>query len=294
MKNIIYIAAILHIIVLTMTSCEDTITVDSGFEESQIVIDAWITDLPQDQTIIITETQDYFDSRVPTAVTNATVTVSTGSEVFDFNHTADGRYVWTYDGRLISEVGEASTLTIEIAGKTYTSTTIKHRVPAIDSISITFEEANGPFEEGIYGQAFARDFVGTGDAYWMRSYYNDTLLNKPSELNLIWDATFDPGSGLDGVNFITPIRLGIMPTDDDGATILYQPGDEIRVELWSISPLAFNFMSIAVEQATNGDNGIFALPLANTRGNIEVVGSDETVIGMFNVAAVSVAEETVE
>jgi hypothetical protein len=294
MKNITYLYAALGLIVLTMASCEDTIEVDSGFEESQIVIDAWITDLPQDQTIIITQTQDYFDSRVPTPVTDAIVRVENGGETFEFDHTTDGNYVWPYDGRLIAEVGDVSTLTIEANGKTYTSTAVKNRVPEIDSISITFEESNGPFEEGIYGQAFARDFAGTGDAYWMRSYYNDTLLNKPSELNLIWDATFDPGSGLDGVYFIPPIRLGIMPTDDDGGTILYQPGDEVRVELWSISPLAFNFMSIAVEQATNGDNGIFALPLANTRGNIEAVGSEETVIGMFNVAAVSVAEETVE
>ena len=41
MKNIIY-STVLACIVLGMIACEDPIDIDNGFEESQIVIDAWI------------------------------------------------------------------------------------------------------------------------------------------------------------------------------------------------------------------------------------------------------------
>lgn len=293
LKNFIYLLPALAIIAL-MSSCEDVIEVDSGFEEPQIVIDAWINNQPEEQVITLTRTQDYFDASLPAGISDALVSVSVEGAIYPFQHTEDGRYVLPGDLGPIGAVGDTFTLTVEADGQTYTSTTTMHRVPEIDSISITFEEANGPFEEGIYGQAYARDFVGVGDAYWMRAYKNDTLLNRPSEINLIWDATFDPGSGLDGVDFITPIRLGIMPSDDDGATITYQPGDEIYVELWSISPAAFRFMQLAIEQATNGDNGIFALPLANAQGNIVNAETQEPAIGVFNVAAVSTASKTVE
>lgn len=294
MKNI-NIFIILIIISLIATSCEDTIEVDSGFDTPQLVVDAWIDNLSRNQTITITRSQDYFDSSLFVGVTDAIVTVSNDQQIFSFNHMGDGNYVLTIsDGGRIGEVGDEFTLEIEADGKRYSSTTTMRRVPVIDSISVFFEEESGFSDEGLFAQAYARDFAGTGDAYWMRSWKNDTLANRPSEVNLIWDATFDPGSGLDGVAFITPIRGLIVPTDDDGSSIPYLPGDEIYVELMSISQQAFAFMSLAIEQATNGDNGIFALPLANARGNIIEIDSDNRALGMFNVGAVSIASKTVE
>ena len=57
---------------------------------------------------------------------------------------------------------------------------------------------------------------------------------------------------------------------------------------------AFKFMQIAVEQMTNGENGIFTLPVANTKSNVRRVSDDQLILGMFNMGAVSSLEVIVE
>ena len=120
----------------------------------------------------------------------------------------------------------------------------------------------------MFAELYARDLPGKGDTYWVKSYRNDTLLNRPQELNIIYDATFDAGTDIDGTTFIRPLRFGINAVDDDGLPRFLESGDKVRSEIHSISNQAFTFLQIVQEQTTNGDNGIFALPIANSRGNI--------------------------
>jgi len=58
------------------------------------------------------------------------------------------------------------------------------------------------------------------------------------------------------------------------------------VEIHSISNEGFQFLETARDQITNGDNGLFAIPQANTRTNVESNGG-LPVLGFFNVAGVS-------
>ena len=74
----------------------------------------------------------------------------------------------------------------------------------------------------------------------------------------------------------------------------WQPGDLIRVEIHSISLEAFTFLDIARDQMVNGDNTIFAIPLANTRGNVVNQMTGERALGIFNVANVSAQEREIE
>ena len=136
--------------------------------------------------------------------------------------------------------------------------------------------------------------MGQGDAYLIRTTINDTLLNRPGELNLVYDATFDVGSSTDGIVFIFPIRFSINRTDDDGAVVPLQSGDDIRVDLWSLSPEAFYFLSVARDQIQNGNNGIFQIPVANSPGNVLRLDDETPALGVFNISAVSSAARTVE
>ncbi len=286
MKKYTYILALAGI--LGFASCEDPITVDNGFEASQIVVDAWITNEEGQQIIDVKESQDYFDNRLPTGITNAEVTVTNAEETFNFVHVADGQYVWTppTGSEIIGDVGDEFTLKIEVDNKTLTSTTQLNRVPEIDSISIFFEDEPFGADEGFFAELYARDLPGKGDTYWVKSYRNDTLLNRPQELNIIYDATFDAGTDIDGTTFIRPLRFAINAVDDDGLPRNVDQGDKVKCEIYSISNEAFRFLQIVQEQTTNGDNSIFALPVANSRGNIRDENGD-LVLGVFNVAAVS-------
>ena len=106
------------------------------------------------------------------------------------------------------------------------------------------------------------------------------------------DGRFMATGGADGLVFITPVRELINQTDDSDLPFPYVPGDEIRVEIHSLSIPAFNFMEIARDQILNGNNGIFTLPLANARSNINK-SDGSTGLGFFNVAQVSSKSEMI-
>ena len=288
----------LLLLALCAWNCTDPIDLRTDFETPELVVDAWLTNLPEPQTVHLTLSQDYYANRLPTGVEDADVIVCNGqdgSRCFPFVHQDSGRYVWTPQaGETLGEVGDTFVLGIQRGEERFAARTTMNRVPAIDSISVQFEEARIGLDSGLYAQVYARDFTGLGDAYLIRSTINDTLLNRPSELNLAFDATFDAGSGTDGIVYIFPLRFSINKIDEDGGFVPLKSGDKVQVDIWSLSQEAFFFLGIARDQIQNGDNGIFQVPVANAPGNVFNVDTGTSALGVFNVAAVSSATQVVE
>lgn len=281
--------------------CTDPVDLPSRFEEPELVVEAWLTNKSEPQTILLTESQDYYANRLPTPVTGAqvivceTVDATPTSNCFVFEDEGEGRYVWTpAPGETIGEVGTEFGLGVQRGEEQYTSVTTMNRTAIIDSISFQFEEASIGNDEGIYAQLYARDQVGIGDAYLIRTRINDTLLLRPFELSSVYDATFDPGTETDGITFIFPIRFSINKLDDDGAPIPLVEGDKVEVEVWSLSQEAFFFLNVAGDQIVNGGSGLFDIPVVSSPGNVFNVDSGERALGVFNVAAVAAAERTLE
>ncbi len=290
---------LLSLLLLTaaLYTCTDPVELTTDFETPELVVDAWLTDKSEPQTIRLTLSQDYYANRLPTGVEDAEVVVclESGAACYPFVHQDSGRYVWTpQPGETLGQVDDRFVLGIQRGEENYAATSTMRRVPPIDSISVKLEEERLGLDEGLYAQLYARDFVGEGDAYLIRTTINDTLLNRPQELNLAYDATFDAGSGTDGIVFIFPIRFNINKLDDDGGFVALESGDQIRVEIWSLNPEAFFFLSVARDQIQNGDNGIFQIPVANSPGNVIDLTTEEPILGVFNVSAVSSASRTVE
>ena len=278
-------------------SCEDVIEVELDPFEQNLVVDAWLTNQSEDQVIQLSQAQAYFDSSIPPGITNAEVHLDRqDGRRFDFEHVGQGNYVWTPEAEddQLGVVGDDFILNIVSDEGAYSSQTSIYRVPVIDSIGQEFRDDEIFLDDGIYLQFYARDFVGLGDAYWIKAYRNGAYLNKIEELNLAYDAGFDAGTGVDGLIFIPPIRELVNPVDDDLIPQPWDPGDHIRVEIHSMSIDGFNFMEIARDQISNGNNGIFGLPLANTNGNISRTTDGTKALGFFNIAAVSSLEKTVE
>ncbi len=282
------------------SGCQDVIDVDLNFENAQLVVDAWVDNRAQDQKIRLTLSQEYLNSAIAEGVTGAEIKVSNGGNIEHiFEDQGNGDYIWTSNGQTLGSIGDEMTLQIFVNGKEYLGTNRINRVPEIDSISQETRVDELIFTDGIYAQLYARDLPGIGDTYWAKTYKNGQFLNKPLELLIIYDATFDAGSGLDGVTFIPPLREAINPIPDDleegeEAKAPYEVGDEIRVELVSISNDAFRFLQIAQEQMTNGLNTIFALPVANTKSNVFDQETEEPILGFFNVGAVSEIVKVIE
>ena len=292
---------ILPLLALLLANCEDPVTLDSRFEGPELVVDAWLNNISEPQTVILTESQDYYANRLPTPVTDAQVVVCETVDqmpttyCFIFAHRGEGRYVWepTTTGETLGEVGMEFGLGNQRGDKQYAAVTTMNRTAQIDSISFQFEEESLGLEEGLYAQIYARDPVGQGDAYLIRSTINDTLLLRPVEQNIAYDATFSPGTNTDGITFIFPIRFNINKTDEDGAPIPLVEGEKVAVDILSLSQEAYLFMRIVNEQTNNGQSGLFDLPVANSPGNVVEVESGETILGFFNVAASARAERIV-
>ena len=281
------------------SACEDVIEVDPGFESSSFVVDAWINNMDTAQVIRLTQSQNYFQSSRAEGVSGASVVVTRddGTDLI-FTDQGDGQYV--YDtGLPIGDFGDVFTLEIQVNEKIYSATSTMNPVPEIDSISIEDRVDELGFDDGKYASLFVRDLEGFGSTYWAKTWKNDTLLNKPQELALIYDAAFDAGTDLDGTYWIAPLRefINPIPDDDDDTNsfqVPYVSGDRIYCEVHAINNNSFEFLQTAFEQITNGDNGIFTIPVANTRSNVRSSDAEETVLGMFDVAAVSTIHYVVD
>jgi hypothetical protein len=288
-------------LLLVLGACENTISPTLEQADPILVVDAWINDKPERQGIMLSQTQPYFDNTNPAGVSGAFVYVTddAGKEyIFAEDKKAPGNYIWVPEANeVFGAVGRRYTLTIQVNEEIFKASSRMNRVPKIDSI--TFDEdqrARGSANKTYYaGEFWANDQEGSGDTYWIRSYKNGVLLNKPSEINIAYDAGTSAGGDADGVTFITPIRRGISPNDEDSEGNIvsaFIPGDSVNVQINSITLEAFNYLNEVVTQTDRpgGFQELFAKPLANVSTNITNTNPAGTVVaGFFNVAAVSSA-----
>lgn len=298
MKKIELLKLIVLVGIVSLQSCEDPIDVELEIAESLITVDAWINANAEDQTIRLTQSQAYFDNTFTEGISGANVIVrrDDGQE-FLFEELEVGTYVWTSDGKGLGVVGNNFELEINVGNERLIASTKLHRVPDVDSIYQEYVTDVG-FIDGIMIEILTRDFPGIGDTYWLKTFKNGTYLNKAEEINIAYDAGFDSGAESDGVVFIPPVRALLNPIEDDSPTDevdipSYLPGDHVRVEIHSISNEAFAFMETMRDQLLNSNNGILAEAPANTGGNVSS-SSGATVLGIFNVAAISYEERFID
>lgn len=290
MIRYLYIIALIAL----FASCEEEVTIDVEAGPAQLTVDAWITDQDGVQTIRLTNSQAYFANEFNEAVLGAQVAVMDLSDSTFYNFTdtnGDGNYTWGEESSssFVEEGGQYA-LGISYEGNQFLSISSANPAPPIDSLIFKYEEEGLGQPEGYYAELFARDFEGVGNCYWIKSYKNGQFLNKPSEINIAFDAGFSQGSAADGITFISPIRSGINPSPnpDDDPVAPFVAGDSIYVEVHAIPQEAFFYLVELQIQLQNG--GLFATPTTNIPTNIFNVdqGEDATqALGFFAVSMVS-------
>jgi hypothetical protein len=294
MKNTLYI-----LIAFVIFACETEINPTLNPAEEVLVVDAWLNDKDETQKIFLTKSQPYFDQSQPQLVDGAKVFVkdlNTG-EVFPFVEEAD-YYSWTPDGKSFGEIGHSYQLLVNVEEETYSAVASMGAVPEVDSVLFRYNPEDFSFQDPYFTAEFtARDLPGLGDAYWIKAWKNGTYLSRPSEINIAFDAGIFPSQPVDGEIFHQIIRRDFVnPLDEapeNANTYLppYTIGDSLYVEIHSISPQAFDFLSQLITQTNRpgGFSELFATPLANVSTNIETIseGSNLKVVGFFNVSGVT-------
>lgn len=281
-----------------VSACETTIYPTLESAAPVLIVDAWVNNKPEAQEILLTYSQGYFDASTPPPASGATVTIaeSTGKiYAFSEDDKKPGRYVWKPGtGETFGSVGNSYKLTINYNGETFEAQSHMGRVPPIDSITFDQDKRIRNNETIYRAEFWATDPPGIGDAYWIRSYKNGVLLNKPSDINIAYDASFSAGGATDGVQFITPIRRGINPNDNDAngnPLSPFLPGDSVNVQILSVTQAAFEYLTQVTVQTDRpgGFQELFARPLANVSTNIvNAKSSGSKALGFFNISAVSI------
>lgn len=272
-------------IFLGLTSCEDVIDVELESGKTQLVVDAFVNDLPENQKIRLTLSAPYFQNQKTPPALNAVVRlIDNNGKVFNFlDLENNGNYIYERsDLDSFCVVGNSYRLEIEYDGETYFSESRVNPIPEIDSM-ISKKDKN-PFSGELEYKAeyFATDFRGTRDYYYVRAWYNDTL-KALGNSDKFQDGAFS-GSGADGLVFTLPMRECVNRQGEP-----YFPGDTIRMQLLSVDEGTYLFLNDVFRQLNNG--GLFATPLANARTNIKNVNpnSSKTAIGYFVTSAAKTA-----
>lgn len=313
---------IVSLIALSISSCEDVIDIDLETGVSQVVVDGFINNLEKEQKISLSMSRGYFDKGVASLerVKGATITVDdlmnntsvTFIEKVEQDNDYEIIYTWTPQSaseafqtrertgtgqRVMEETfyNKQYRLNIELEdGTKYEAYTSLERVPTVDSIEI-YKEKESLFTpvETILAEAHAVDFVGKDDFYWMKTWKNGQFLNKVQEMTLIHDYIQQKSNNqdVDGKKFNLPTRLSVNPSldeNEEGEVPYYIVGDEIYVELHSLTSFAFDFMTLSKEQMSN--SGLFAKPVVNVPSNIKLVADSSTdteALGVFSGSSVS-------
>ncbi len=279
--------SILVVLTLFQTGCEDEIKVSVDYNQPKLVVDAFINNLPQTQTIPLSKAVNYFDTNTAPAITNAQVLLfdTTAGKPFFFQHTEKGKYQFTPNANSgdTFTIGHDYALFILVDGDTLASFCRLSRTATFDSIRLVDVEGNGPpfNTTGYYVELMAKDAFGKGDFYWIKTFRNDTFLNNIDQLNISADMG-NTSTDVDGELFIYPIRYSGV----NDFSRSFKKDENIRLEIHSISPIAYGWFNLVRNENQNG--GLFATPPANIFSNIIAINKNpkNTLGGLFCMSAV--------
>ncbi len=279
--------SILVVLTLFQTGCEDEIIVSVDYNQPKLVVDAFINNLPQTQTITLSKAVNYFDTNTAPAITNAQVLLfdTTAGKPFFFQHTEKGKYQFTPNANSgdTFTIGHDYALFILVDGDTLASFCRLSRTATFDSIRLVDVEGNGPpfNTTGYYVELMAKDAFGKGDFYWIKTFRNDTFLNNIDQLNISADMG-NTSTDVDGELFIYPIRYSGV----NDFSRSFKKDENIRLEIHSISPIAYGWFNLVRNENQNG--GLFATPPANIFSNIIAINKNpkNTLGGLFCMSAV--------
>jgi hypothetical protein len=271
---------------LTLSACTDVVQIKLDQGSTKYVVDAFINDLRIPQVVTVKYNAEYFSNASPEPVDFAQVTLQdlTGGVTYNFKYETDGRYVYTLSpADSIARIGHQYKLIVNIKGNDYTSLSIMKRKASIDSISQIpgRDEGFGRRDTVFRCRVYAKDKTDREpDYYWIKTYRNDTLLMRSSDINVCIDGTGGPVDlpGIDSTEFSPPATfLGFRQ---------FRPKNKCMVEIHSIEKATYFFFVQIANQQNN--TGLFATTPENIKTNI-ITPSDATIKGQgwFSMSAVA-------
>lgn len=261
--------------VLFLAGCEDVISVDLDTAPPRLVIDAsidWVKNTAgNEQMIKLSTTTGYYSDEFP-AVSGASILVTnTANTVFNFIEApGTGEYSCT---NFEPVIGETYTLTIILAGETYTASETLISTPGIED---TIEQDN----KGGMG----------GDEVEITYYYQDNGAQKNYYLySIITSHVAFPEYSVENNEMNQGNLVPVFYSHED-----LLPGDLVNIKLYGISKRYYDYFNKILLASGNDDRPFPTTPAA-VRGNIvNQTNSENFAYGYFRLSEVDTKNYTIQ
>ena len=267
MKSVHYLYILL--ILIGVSACEETVTLDTTQIEPRVVIEGEVTDQYTYHYVKVSRSTGFYDDKSFVGAEGASVTV-VDSEGQTYNYIAatgeNSTGLYFSEERYAGIIGRTYTLTVTYDNNTYTASDKIFPVTAIDSLTVEVneEEMDDPDKPGYFYEIlfYAKEPQESKDYYLFKFYRNDTLI-LDSETDIYYADDELLAEKIDGI-----------PTAG-----FYKVGDQAKVEMYSISQEAFVYLNDLSILLTS-DGGMFSPPPANPRTNLS-----NNALGFFRASA---------
>jgi hypothetical protein len=265
-----------------LAGCETKVDLDVNEGPKNIVVDGGITDSPGNDTIFLSQTQDYNSSSDFTYIGGATLVVTEDGTLKDTLLEVDqGVYVT----QLISQgkIGSTYQLYLRTAEGVEYESTVETIQPIIPIDSLYFRKSDeldfAPFlEEGYYGQLAFQDPENEDNYNDYKYYINGEFQNNPEDIDL-YDDKYINGQYVDDFFIDFPLEVG----------------DTLRVQQIAVTQGRYDYM-VNLKQLLTANGGPFDPPIPPVIGNVFKKGSTtEYALGYFQAtASISIKEFVVQ
>lgn len=248
------LAAIISIIFLS--SCREKIDLELNDASSKVVIEGSITNELKHHQIRVTRSLGYLDGNSAPYITNATVRLTDGNQVFDYVYTQNG--IYQSQQEFSGTVNANYTLHVWVDGVEYTANEILLPVAQIDSIVV--DEALYALQPGVIWEKdkiywniglFSQEPESETNFYVFDAYKNGELFSDTVTKKFISDDSFINGSYI----------MGMYAYQVDAV-----PGDTLTIAMTSVSKKYFDYIIGLMNSGMSGSP--FMGSPSNVSGNI--------------------------
>ncbi|WP_425390627.1 DUF4249 domain-containing protein [Ekhidna sp.] len=269
MKKLVYISLLLAL------ACEEVVIVDLPQPQNLVVIEGWVTDSLSNHPIRITRSGSFASQNPVPPIEDAQVLVQARTgEVFQYTYHENGFYRANnaYRGITGNEYRVLAIVdTFEIRSD-WDMIPEKVQIQSIQVQSFLENDPNNPGQQitVYYPKVNVVDPVDSENYYRWIFYKNDVIYTEPDPITVQNDRLFNGN---------------LIP--NNFRAFGYDPGDEITIQLQSISPQGHRYLALLRSQITTLGTSSGTTP-AIVDGNLFYVEDDEKrVLGYFGAAAIS-------
>ena len=277
-------------ILLGLSSCTESIELDTDDADPVIVIYSTLTDELTYQQVQLSSSTGYFDGNKNAKVSGATITITSDKgDLYNLEevHNTPGTYKTTT--QMAGIPGENYHLKVMVdfnndgINETYEADAKMELPVKLDSIDISYEKIAKYHYYSF--NIYAKEPAGTN--YYMCKYIvNDSVYDRISKYVIFDDLSYDNqyinGSSI-GYFFDDTERDEYKDADDYNTMTFIADGDVVKLQLSNIGKGFYNFL-LQCQEEKDGESPFFGGPLSNISTNIKGGG-----IGYF--AAYSISQK---